>query len=605
MSDTLDQTVGTDVIARKKAAKGDWLRALQASARISADPMLILPRAFDAVVCEHGDKIALIGDTETFTFAELADRSNRYARWALANGIAAGDVVGLMLENRPEYVAIWLGLTRVGVIVALYNTNVVGPVLAHCVAISGANTIIAGSAYVETCIAATGNMAKRPVVLAIDRANGQTHLDLAIASISGAVLPEIERPDISQRHHALYIFTSGTTGAPKAAIVSHQRIMHWAGWFNALIGADPSDRMYHCLPMYHSLGAVVAVWATLLSGGSAAVRPRFSAASFWSDVARLDCTLFQYIGEMCRYLVTAPDDPAARSHRLRLVVGNGLRADIWPRFVKRFAIRRVIEFYAATESNFSLYNLEGEPGSIGRIPPFVGANRDIALVKFDYATDCPQRFDDGLCRLTAVNEPGEAIARIDARPDGGNTGFLGYLDRMATDKKILRDVFALGDAWMRSGDLMRRDERGFFYFVDRIGDTFRWKGENVATSEVAEMIFAFSGIVDANVLGVSIPGNDGRAGLAELVIDDDFNLTAFKRHLDMTLPSYARPVFIQVLRGLKVTETQKHSRLKPDLAQIDPNSPDFMLYAINPSRTEYVRVDSEMHRAFLCGGIRF
>jgi len=591
----------TDLIDRKKAAKADWLRALQASARVGADPDLILPRAFDRVARDHGPRIALLGETETMTFDQLADRSNRYARWALANGLDVGDVVGLMMDNRPEHVAIWLGLTRVGVIVALVNTKLVGPVLARCLTLSGARYVIAAADLAVVCDEAVRLCAAPPRLMVCGETPIGGRMDLEIAATSGVQLAIEEQRAVTQRHHALYIFTSGTTGMPKAAIVSHRRVMHWASWFNALADAKSADRMYHCLPMYHALGAVVAVWTTLLGGGSVAIRERFSTRHFWSELASLDCTMVQYIGEMCRYLVNAAPDPAERRHRLRLALGNGMRADVWQRFTTRFAIPRVLEFYAATESNFSLYNLEGEPGAIGRMPPFLAAGKDMALVRFDLEAGRPARFDDGFCRIAGIDEPGEAIARIKTTEARDNAVFEGYLDAAATDAKVLRNVFTIGDAWMRSGDLMRQDARGFYYFVDRIGDTFRWKGENVATSEVAEVVLSADGILDALVCGIAVPGHDGRAGMATLVVADGFDLDRFKQHIDARLPAYARPLFVEIKASIDLTDTFKYSRRNPDLGQLDPDAIGAPLFVIDRAENRYIAVDAQIHRSLLAG----
>ena len=299
---------------------------------------------------------------------------------------------------------------------------------------------------------------------------------------------------------ALYIYTSGTTGLPKAANVSHFRLMQWSHWFAGMMDTRPNDRMYNCLPMYHSIGGVVAIGAPLVNGGSVVIRERFSASHFWDDVVEWNCTLFQYIGELCRYLVNSPPHPREAEHRLRLCCGNGLRPDVWEEFKRRFRIPQILEFYAATEGNFSLYNCEGKPGAIGRIPSFLAHRFPMALVKFDIETGEPIRNEEGFCIRCSANEVGEAIGKI---LDGGSSPgsrFEGYTDKEASDRKILRNVFMNGDAWFRTGDLMRRDENGYFYFVDRVGDTFRWKGENVSTTEVADD-------------DLRVPGRDRSGGL--------------------------------------------------------------------------------------------
>ena len=297
----------------------------------------------------------------------------------------------------------------------------------------------------------------------------------------------------------------------------------------------------------------------LFAGASVALAEKFSAKNFWSDLVRFDCTLFQYIGELCRYLLKAPVSEFENQHRLRLACGNGLRGDIWEEFQARFAIPRILEFYAATEGNFSLYNVEGKPGAIGRIPPLLAHRFPAAIVKVDAEHGAPHRDDNGLCIACARGEVGEAIGRIGTADEGGGR-FEGYTDKTETDKKTLRDVFAKGDAWFRTGDLMKLDEQGFFHFVDRVGDTFRWKGENVAASEVNDAIRECEGVLDATTYGVEVAGADGRAGMAAIVTAEGFDFTNFAAHLARRLPSYAHPLFIRVSTSLDATETFKQKK---------------------------------------------
>src|SRR5581483_7350034 len=244
------------------------------------------------------------------------------------------------------------------------------------------------------------------------------------------------------------------------------RVMQWSHWFAGLMDTRPADRMYDCLPLYHSVGGIVATGAVLVRGGTVVLREKFSASEFWQDLAQERCTLFQYIGELCRYLLAQPPDPNETQHALRLCCGNGLRPEVWERFQQRFQIPRILEYYAATEGSFSLYNCEGKPGAVGRIPPFLSHRMPVALVKFDDASGAPLRNDTGLCIRCAVNEVGEAIGQISGAHGGR---FEGYADTESSEKKVLRNVFTPGDAWYRTGDLMRKDAQGYFYFVDRVG----------------------------------------------------------------------------------------------------------------------------------------
>ncbi len=298
--------------------------------------------------------------------------------------------------------------------------------------------------------------------------------------------------------------------------------MSWSQWFAGLMNTVPEDRMYDCLPLYHSIGGVVAPGSVLVSGGSVVIREKFSASRFWDDVVSQRCTLFQYIGELCRYLANAPPHPLERHHELRLCVGNGLHADVWSRFQDRFAIPRVFEFYAATEGTVSLYNVEGKIGAVGRVPSFMAHRSPAALVRHDTETGEPFRNATGFCEPVVQGEAGELIGRLTSDPAQAAQRFEGYTSAAESERKILRDVFKPGDLWQRTGDLMRQDEQGFFYFVDRVGDTFRWKGENVATTDVAAAVSSAPGVEDADGLWRDRPrhrrsrrhgGPEGRRGI--------------------------------------------------------------------------------------------
>jgi fatty-acyl-CoA synthase len=287
------------------------------------------------------------------------------------------------------------------------------------------------------------------------------------------------------------------------------------------------------------------VGAALYAGATLALRRKFSAREFWNDVREYDVTHFQYIGEICRYLLNQPPRPDDRQHRMRAMIGNGLRADVWAPFVERFGVEKVIEFYGATEGNAPIINLENKLGSVGRWP--LKALTNARLIRYDLDADEPLRGPGGLCVECAPGETGELVGRIPEAANDARGRFEGYTSKEATDRKVLHDVFAKGDAWFRSGDLLRQDAEGFFYFVDRIGDTYRWKGENVSTQEVAEALSSFPGLELVNVYGVQVPGQDGRAGMAALLMAPGraFDGAAFWRHVDEALPRYAAPLFVR------------------------------------------------------------
>jgi fatty-acyl-CoA synthase len=581
-----------------------WMRALESTSRAASDAARTLPVIIGELGRSLGDRPALLSDRETMTFAALAARLNRYSRWAIAQGVRRDETICLLMPNRPEYLAIWLGITQIGGVVALLNTNLTGAALAHGIAVAEATHIIVAAELVEAFRFAAPHLAQAPRVWLHGEADlAAPRVDLAVEALDGGALAANERREVRHADRALCIYTSGTTGLPKAANVSHHRIVMWSYWFAGLADISGDDRMYDCLPMYHSVGGVVALGAALVNGGSVVLQERFSARRFWDDIARWDCTLFQYIGELCRYLVAAPPHPSETGHRLRLACGNGMSADVWRAFERRFAVPRILEFYASTEGNFSLYNVEGKIGAIGKVPSFLLARNPIALVQYDFDNGRPLRGADGFCIRCARDEAGEAIGRISQDGRDLSARFEGYTGAGDTEKKILRDVFAPGDAFMRSGDLMRIDEQGFYYFVDRVGDTFRWKGENVATLEVAAALCACPGIVEAAVYGVAIPGADGRAGMALLGVDGDLDLVELARSL-RALPDYARPVFLRVKRQLEITATFKHK--KGDLAGegFDPARIEDPLFVFDRDAGAYVALDRDRFARIQSGEMR-
>jgi len=586
-----------------ESALHGWVRALEATAPITQQPRRLLLDIIAERARTQGGAAALISERETLTYQELVARANRYARWALSQNLGKGETVGLMMPNRPDYLAIWLGVTSVGGVVALINTQLRGPSLAHCVDLVAPRHVIVAADLSDAL--QTAGLSRTPKIWPHGGGN-LPRIDCTIENFSSAPLTTAERCDVTIADCALAIYTSGTTGLPKAANVSHHRLLQWSLWFAGLMNAAPDDRIYDCLPLYHSVGGVVAPGALLVSGGSVVIAEKFSARQFWDDVAKWDCTLIQYIGELCRYLVNAPPHPRERAHRLRLAAGNGLRADVWEKFQSRFGIRKILEFYAATEGNVSLYNVEGKVGAIGRVPPFLKHRFPLALVKFDNATGAPVRDSNGRCIRCATGESGEAIGRIKGGKGASDAGgaFEGYSSAAETERKILRDAFEAGDAWYRTGDLMRMDSAGFYYFVDRIGDTFRWKGENVATSEVANAIMAFPGIAEAVVYGVAVPGTEGAAGMAAVVGSGDLDLAGLRRHLAQRLPPYARPSFLRIKNDIDVTSTFKHK--KSDLARecFDPATITDALYFDDQERQAYVPLDAALHARIVTGGIR-
>jgi fatty-acyl-CoA synthase len=590
------------------SARG-WLRALELTKPIAENPRRILPVIVDELADQYGEAPALLSDGECFSFRALAQRANRYARWALGQRLAKGDVVCLLMPNRPEYLAIWLGITRVGGVVSLINTNLAGTSLAHCIDIAAPKHIIVAESLVAEFSNAREHIRSNASVWRHGSAGGSAgvgfpSIEAGIEGLSGEALSDAECVPPAVADRALLIYTSGTTGLPKAAKVNHYRLLIWSLWFAGMMDTKPSDRMYNCLPMYHSVGGVVATGAVLVSGGAVVIRDKFSVRQFWDDVVRWDCTLVQYIGELCRYLLHAPPHPLEQAHRIRLACGNGLRPDVWTGFKDRFRIPRILEFYAATEGNVTLFNNEGRPGAIGRIPSFLAHRSPTALIRYDVENGELVRDEHGLCLRCRPGEVGEAIGRIlEGRANLGSR-FEGYTDARDSEQKVLRDVFERGDAWFRTGDLMRKDEAGYFYFVDRVGDTFRWKGENVSTSQVSEAITPFPGIVEASVYGVTVPGTEGRAGMAALVVEGELDFPALRKHLADCLPEYAHPLFLRIMNEIGVTGTFKHRKRDLMRQGYDPMVIEDAIYFNDRDRGGFVRLDRARYDRIQAGLVR-
>ncbi len=543
------------------------------------------------------------------SYAEHNAACNRIAHWARGVGLGTGDVVALLMENRPEYLQVWGGVCKLGVTSALINTNLTGRSLGHALVAAGTRRVVVGA----ECLPALGTLEDAPDDLEVwvlrepgrraDAPDGAQDLDAALDAASVVDPPRSSRAGARGGDDLFYIYTSGTTGLPKAARFSHVKFMTTGG-VAQLAGFDRRGTMYCALPLYHSAGGAMCVSAVLQTGGTLALRRRFSASGFWDDVRRFDATAFQYIGEFCRYLLNQKPDPRDGEHRLEFAVGNGLRPDIWETFRDRFRIPHLVEFYGATEGNIAMLNLDDKVGSVGRKPPAVVG--DGRLIRYDVDADEHPRDAKGHCIECRPGEAGELIGRLPRRAGDARGRFEGYTSKEATEKKILRNVLEDGDAWFRTGDLLRLDAQGYFYFVDRIGDTFRWKGENVSTQEVAEACSGFPGVEMANAFGVAVPGGDGRAGMVALVLVDPkaFDGRAFYPFVSERLPGYAAPVFVRIQGEADVTGTFKLRKV--DLAKegYDPAKVPDPLYLRDDAAKAYVELTPERYAAVQSGKLR-
>jgi citronellyl-CoA synthetase len=473
--------------------------------------------------------------------------------------------------------------------VALINTNLTGQALAHSIAIAGAEHAIVGAEMQDEFESARAFLEKAPHGWVL----GGGELDTRLAAASDADPGLAARGGLTARDRAFFIYTSGTTGLPKAAIISHGR---WTKVYHGMglsLQLNRRDTLYCTLPLYHGT-ALVACWASVLQGGAAiALRRRFSASEFWSDCRHFGATAFGYVGELCRYLMARPAAEGDSAHRVRKMVGNGLRPTIWADFKQRFGVETVMEFYGSSEGNIGFTNIFNFNNTVGFCPlPY-------AVVAWDAENERPIR-DGGRMRRVMPGETGLLIGEITARNQ-----FEGYTDPAKNAACILTDVFADGDRWFNTGDLVR--DLGFRHaqFVDRTGDTFRWKGENVSTTEVENAI-ASAGGLQAVVYGVEIPHTNGRAGMASVVSESRLDLAALHAHLARELPAYALPLFLRESADIATTATFKPQKAALKKAGFDPAqvAPD-KLYVLLPESAGYVPLTAKIHQRILAGEYRF
>jgi fatty-acyl-CoA synthase len=549
------------------------------------------------LAAERPHQVGLAYEDKRWTWREIDSRANQYAHFAIGARLQRGDVVALLMDNRPDYLFITGGLNRAGAVTALINTHATGAALGHALKVAKPKALLVGSEYaaaVGEILPGLPPLARRRLWMQTDPAQpaGGTAFHVINDEVAACAEDEPRRRPLPKTQEPMcYIYTSGTTGLPKAAVISNQRWLEAAEVFGRGIGdMTPDDVLYLTLPLYHSAGFLVGWGAVVAAGATLALRRKFSASQFWDDVRAFDATVFVYIGELCRYLLGQPHRRDERRHRIRVCMGNGLRADVWKRFQSRFRIPLIREYYGATEGNLGLFNLEGRPGMIGRLMP------GVAIVKCDPLTGEIARNAAGWCQPIAVGERGLLIGHINMLMT-----FAGYRDRRATRKKVLRDVFSSGDAYFNTGDLVELHDDGWVSFADRIGDTFRWKGENVSTHEVAEILSGAKGVREVNVYGVAIDGSEGRAGMASLVVGDAFDLEAFARYVVDHLANYQRPYFLRLVPSMDVTATFKHRKVDYCVAGFDPAVVRDPLFYLDGRH--YVRLDSVLYRRLASGEI--
>lgn len=553
--------------------------------------------AFEKAVQRNPEGIALRFEDQSFSYTELNGWANQIAHYYLSLGAKKGDVVALMVENRPEMLASVIGLAKLGVTIALLNTSQVGKVLAHSINLVKPIAVIVG----DECHAAIAEI-RDELNIAADRfhwfADQPTQQNPGQAPEGFINLAEVidtfpkfnpSTTHIVQGKDGLfYIYTSGTTGLPKAVIFTNSRWTLAYGTYGHVLNLGTEDVMYCTLPLYHATGMVVCWCGVIAGAGTFAIRRKFSTSSFWKDVQKFDASAIGYVGELCRYLMDAPSSELEKGHRVKKMIGNGMRPNIWDKFKNRFGIEEVLELYASSEGNVGFSNVFNFDNTVGFSPtPY-------AIVEFDKDKNEPVRDAKGHCKRVKKSTTGLLIGKITRR-----SPFDGYTDPEKNKSVIMKDVFCKGDAYFNTGDLVR--DIGFRHaqFVDRLGDTFRWKGENVSTTEVENMLTEYDKIVEAVVYGVEIPNTNGRAGMAAITLkpEAELNDTDLKEMLSCfkkCLPAYSVPVFLRIQQQVETTGTFKYQKNKLKEQAFDPSKTDERLLVCLPGADAYCDVTAEV-----------
>ncbi|MEW6775203.1 MAG: long-chain-acyl-CoA synthetase [Bdellovibrionota bacterium] len=583
--------------------RSQWIE-ISATAKVARNVPKLLPMAAwnsARYVEGHAERIpnnlAIAYLDERHTWRDVQERSNQYADFFTQHGIGKGDKVALLMDNRPDFLFVQTGLNRIRAVGAFINTNLTGKALAHAINVAKPKAVLAGSEHWKALSEVWDDLEglSRESALWLQDEEGKKSVD-GVTTVNAEVASASCRgPAIQHKPKTgegmCYIYTSGTTGLPKAAVITNQRWLVAATLFGqAMHESTPQDIIYVSLPLYHS-SAQFAGWGPAITTGAAvALRRKFSATNFWKDVREFHATRFVYIGELCRYLMNQPVQPGERDHQLKLGVGNGLRPDIWEKFQDRFGVPLIREFYGATEGNAPLVNVEGRPGMVGRLRP------GQLIAKCDLATGELIRNGDGLATKLGPGGKGLMLGQINAV-----MSFDGYLDKAATQKKILRDVLKKGDKYFNTGDILQLHEDGWVSFVDRVGDTFRWKGENVSTNEVAEIINGARGVLESNVYGVKVEGAEGRAGMASINASDEFDVHEFAKYVTSKLANYQRPYFIRVQKDMRITGTFKHQKVDYRDEAYDPAKVKDPLYYLDGEK--YVPIDAALYKKLSSGEV--
>ncbi|KAM3958188.1 fatty acid transport protein 3 [Aphomia sociella] len=597
----------------KKTYKRDWLGfrvLLKTIVRIwmwERQSMTVVGRWAQIAMKSPNKKAFIMGD-RSLTFREGDEFSNRIAWYFKRQGFKSGEVIALFMETQPEYVFVWLGLAKLRVTTGLINTNLRGAQLIYCLRIAGCKAVIFGDEMVDAIKEIQHEIRDLPLFQfnSPERAVSTVLQDTAPLASELKEMSSEPFQDAVQakpRDTLMYIYTSGTTGFPKAAIITNIRyLLIPLGVYNSA-QLNSEDVVYDPLPLHHTAGGVLGAGQALILGCTVVLRKKFSASNYWSDAAKYGCTVTQYIGEICRYLLAVPPGPNDRAHKVKVLIGNGLRPQIWQEFVQRFNVQRVLEFYGATEGNSNLVNLDSKVGAIGFLSRLVSSIYPLTLVKCDEITGDVLRDDNGRCISCAPHEPGVLLGKIDAKK--AILTFAGYADKTASEKKMVRNVKVDGDCYFNTGDILVMDHFGYFYFKDRTGDTFRWRGENVSTTEVEAVISSIVGLKDSVVYGVSIPNTEGKAGMVAIADPDKkLDLSVLAKGLKSTLPSYARPIFVRILPEPPLTSTFKLRKKELVEQAYSISLHDDPMYFLDQKTAEFVPLSQKMYDDIVQGVVK-
>jgi len=568
-----------------------------------------LAHTFKKTVEKFGNRNFIYFENQTLTYSEVDQAANIFAKKLIDDGVVHGDKVILFMENRPEYITSILALNKIGAIGVLINTSLTGKPLIHCINSSDSKKCIVGAELALSLeeVLSEINIKDKTDIYWIsdgdtfkcpdwsldikDFINDSENIDIEISS------------KVTAKDTAFYIFTSGTTGVPKAALFPNSKII--AASVNIVKGGyrlNEKDCMYNCLPLYHSTGLMLGLCACIEAGSATFIRRKFSASAFWKEANKYNTTAFVYVGELCRYLSFQEPIEEEKNNPISKMVGNGLRPDLWDCFRNRFGVERIIEIYGASEGNALFMNLLNKDQTIGM------TNAKVGIFEYDVAEDTLVKDTDGRYVEVDEHQPGLLLVEI-----GPNAVYNGYTDKKASEAKVIQNVLVEGDRWFNTGDLVKTMDVGFslgrihYQFVDRVGDTFRWKSENVSTNEVAEILNSYHEVNMANVYGVKVANSEGRAGMVAFNCNiEKFDWLSFSDFVSKKLPSYAQPVFVRIIDELETTGTFKLKKndLREEAFHLDKVNGD-LVFVKKPGKNSYERLDNDFYQSIKSGNVGF